>query len=185
MTEHKITQEFLKSIFKYDPVTGDLKYLERNPAMFDDGKRHSREDICRRWNVRWSNKNTGYISPDGYVRTKIFNQLYLVHVVAWIYMTGETPVSDIDHIDRNKSNNAFSNLRISTESQNIANSKLHRDSTTGFKGVTKRKNQNKYRARIRYEGNLISLGDYDTPEEAHEAYCKAAKRLFGKFARFE
>lgn len=87
----------------------------------------------------------------------------------------------VDHIDGNGLNNSRSNLRLATRAQNTYNSKTR--STCGFKGVTRC--WRKWKAQIRQGSELIYLGLYDTPEEAHEAYKAAATERYGEFVNFE
>lgn len=94
---------------------------------------------------------------------------------------GEMP----DHIDGNGLNNRRTNLRLATQAQNNANSKLKSTNTSGYKGIVFLKDENRWRAHISVNGKRIVIGRYKTAEEAHEAYCKAAQEHFGEFARFE
>lgn len=87
----------------------------------------------------------------------------------------------VDHINGNRLDNRKSNLRACNQSENMNNGSMHKDSIVPFKGVSKKRN--KFRARIFVRGVEYSLGSFDTPEEAHEAYCKKAKELCGEFAR--
>lgn len=89
----------------------------------------------------------------------------------------------VDHIDGNPLNNIRINLRISTGSQNCFNSKKPKNNTSGYKGV--RRNHKRWMAVIKVNRKPIYLGTYDTPEQAHKAYCEAAERYAGEFARFE
>lgn len=89
----------------------------------------------------------------------------------------------VDHKDRNGLNNIRSNLRLSSPAQNQQNQKRHKDNTSGYKGV--RFSKDKWMARISVNGTRIYLGVFDTPELAHKAYCEAAKKYHGEFARFE
>lgn len=81
----------------------------------------------------------------------------------------------VDHIDGNLLNNCRSNLRICSVLENNMN-------RSGFKGVTKLKDCNRWRARIRLKGILTCLGLYNSPEKAHNAYCIAANIHFKQFA---
>lgn len=94
-----------------------------------------------------------------------------------------TENEDVDHRDLNPLNNQRDNLRLATRSQNCANKHVQPNNKLRLKGVYQR--GNKYRAQIQVRGQKIMLGTFDTPEEAHAEYCKAAQEYFGEFARFE
>lgn len=81
--------------------------------------------------------------------------------------------------------NRSDNLRLCTVSQNLANAKLPIHSTSGLKGVTFDKVNRKWRGQIMVNKKHKCLGRFATKEEAHAAYCEAAKKYFGEFARFE
>lgn len=93
-----------------------------------------------------------------------------------------------DHIvSEDTLNNADKNLRTGTASQNNQNSKIRSDNTTGFKGVYFYKDGRKkpWMAHITVDRKRIILGYFETKEEAYEAYCDAAKKYFGEFARLK
>lgn len=87
-----------------------------------------------------------------------------------------------DHINRDRLDNRRCNLRKATRSQNTANSKMPSTNTSGYKGVYYRKEQNRWRASIRVDGKLMSLGQYGSAEDAAKAYNDAALKHFGEFA---
>jgi hypothetical protein len=89
----------------------------------------------------------------------------------------------VDHIDGNGLNNTRSNLRVVSHSDNLKNQQLRRDNRSGFKGVTWKKDNKKWCARIVHEGKRIHLGYFKTPEAAYEAYCQASQKLHGEFSR--
>jgi hypothetical protein len=98
-------------------------------------------------------------------------------------MTGVSPKNYIDHINGNRSDNRFSNLREATHAQNRANSK--HTNKIGLKGVGLIKwipeGKRRWRAQITHNKKVIHLGCFHTKEEAHLAYCDAAKKLHGEF----
>lgn len=109
-----------------------------------------------------------------------------------IYMHGDIMVAKlatapngttVDHIDHNGLNNVTSNLRLATKSEQNHNQKLGRsNNTSGFKGVSLKKDSRKWRSYIFYCRKQIHIGSYDTPEEAARAYDAKARELFGEFA---
>lgn len=126
-------------------------------------------------------RQAGCLHPDGYVKIRFFDRMYRVSRLAVLYMTGELPAF-VDHIDRDRSNDRWANLRVCTRSQNQFNRSKQANNTSGFKGVLWHKQARKWWARIGYAGKHRSLGLYDSPEAAAAAYVIAAKELHGSFA---
>lgn len=90
---------------------------------------------------------------------------------------------EVDHIDGNRTNNQRTNLRLATRAENARNAKPYNGGTSQYKGVYWLKKQRRWRARIRVDGQFISLGCYGTEEAAAIAYDNAAVTYFGDFAR--
>ena len=118
-----------------------------------------------------------------YYKLRLLGKQHNSHRLAWFYMTGAWPAQQIDHRDTNRHNNAWHNLRQATQIQNQGNQKHRQDSTSGFKGVTWCKARRKWIASIGYNYKRFHLGAFDTAEDAHRAYKKAALEKFGEFAR--
>jgi len=110
------------------------------------------------------------------------SQFYYGHRLAWWLHYGKWPTGEIDHINGNKSDNRIVNLRLATRGQNVDNRKKHR---TGPKGAFRFKRGPKWTAQIRHDGVKYHLGVFDDERIAHEAYCEAARRLKGEFARLD
>jgi hypothetical protein len=92
---------------------------------------------------------------------------------------------DVDHISGDGLDNRRSNLRLASRAENQRNRGAQRNNTSGYKGVHFHRQRQKWQAEIGIDGQDIYLGLFLTPEEAHAAYCEAAKRYYGKFARVE
>lgn len=154
---------------RYDPETGRLFWQKR-------------DDVTQRWNARFPGKEA-FTSCDGhgYRRGKINGRDYQAHRVIWAMQTGAWPVSEIDHINGVKTDNRMQNLREATRSQNQHNKGVNAHNSIGLKGVSPYRDR--WQARIAVNGVNKHLGIFATPSEAHQAYCAAAKRLHGEFAR--
>lgn len=160
-------EEEVRRVLGYCPETGRFWWLE---------------DVSRKCKA---GDTAGTIRPDGYRQLRLDGVLVLGSHVAWFMNYGEWPPSgyDVDHKDRNTSNDAKDNLRLATRTQNNANAKRPRHNTSGYKGASYDKRRDKWEACINYKGRKRFLGYFDSPEEAHAAYCKAANDLHGEFAR--
>lgn len=93
----------------------------------------------------------------------------------------------VDHINGDKLDNRKANLRACSHAENLRNRKRNRNNRTGFKGVyfdaSNGGARQPWRAEIRVDRRRVRLGRFSTPEMAHEAYCHAAAKLHGEFAR--
>lgn len=162
---NNLTAERLRELVDYNPETGEFVWIARGRPACRAG------DPC------------GRISRQGYHEIGIEYRLHRANRLAWLYMTGEWPDRDVDHINRDKADNRWCNLRLATRSQNSANVALAaRRNTSGFLGVTFDKSRNKWRAQIRIGGRKVNLGRFTDPVEAAKAHDAAAWQEFGDFA---
>lgn len=161
-----LTQSRLRELLHYDPETG---FFTR--ALTTTGIRPKVGDVA------------GGVNCRGYWQIRIDGERYKAHRLAWLYMTGDWPKEQIDHINMDRSDNRFANLREATNIQNCANQRRPVNNTSGLKGVCWNKRLSKWKSQIRVNGKLHHLGYFDTAEAAHESYIDAAKKYFGEFAR--
>ena len=108
----------------------------------------------------------------------VFGQHYMLHTLIWFYVTGRWPKHQVDHRDRCKANNAWSNLRLATNKQNQENVGLRKDNVSGHRGVWWRPEVGKWRALIRHNGHLHHLGHFAKKKDAIRARREAEQQLF-------
>ena len=149
--------EELQAAFEYDPASG----------------------LFFRKNCYYKSKNgsvAGSLASTGYIEMCLNRQRFLAHRAA-IYMHTEIdpyPLQ-VDHIDHNKTNNRLSNLRVGTHTQNAANREAKGWRLTAY---------GKYQARIRIKGNSVSLGNFDTCQEAEAVYQAKALEVRGEWCYY-
>lgn len=144
--------------YSYDPVTGHLIGLCRKP-----------------------HHPVGSRQSDGYLRVVFSGRSYLVHRVAWLLTTGEWPTLNIDHINGDRSDNRWENLRLASHAQNMWNRPAPAGSGTYFCPDGKRKKR--WRAAIEVAGTRINLGSFLDRDEATAAYESARTKYHGAFIR--
>lgn len=113
---------------------------------------------------------------NGRVVFHVLSKQYYAHRLAWLYVYGEWPKHEIDHINGNPSDNRICNLRDVTHSENLQNlKKARKDSFTGVMGVQRCYTCKSFRATITVGGEAKHLGTFQTMEEASKAYTEAKK----------
>jgi HNH endonuclease/AP2 domain len=175
-----ITAELARQLLDYNPETGVFRWKARTPGMFIESPGRTAVHKCRNWNARYAGKEAGYRHKSGYVTVAIWDKAYYVHHLAWLIMTGDWPFPGIDHRNRIPWENWFDNLRLATQVENGQNCKKSKNNTSGFIGVSWSRVAKRWHASITKDYRAVHLGYFDTPEEAHEAY-KAAKRRLHTF----
>lgn len=159
MTRKTVDPQRLRSLLTYDPQSGEFRWLQTRSRSARAG------DIA------------GRITRDGYRQICIDRTYHQAHRLAWIYVFGYVPDAEIDHKDHDRGNNRLENLRQVTKSQNAQNRSPEFVGTSGRRGVSMHRKSGKWQAQIKASGAGKYLGLFDTPEEAHEAYCLASSVL--------
>lgn len=124
----------------------------------------------------------GGIHRTGYRHILFNGKQALAHRLAWFHHYGEWPLDQVDHINGDRADNRIANLRAATHHENARNRRKSKNGFAPYKGVVWRKHDQKWAAQININKRPKTIGRYDTPEEAHAAYCEEAKRLWGEFA---
>lgn len=153
-----ITQKRLKEVFDYNGETG----------MFT-------------WKITKSSKSikgnlAGSVSDKGYLTVRIDGGFYRLHRLAWLYITGSHPEGQIDHIDRNKTNNKFNNLRITSNTENCRNKTMNKSNTTGVTGIYWRKSTKKWQVSIKVNYKSVHIGCFNNLKDAITARKDANKK---------
>lgn len=113
----------------------------------------------------------GCLHHTGYITVRYKGKAYLAHRLIYIYHNQNIPDSlFIDHINGNRSDNLIDNLRLVNVQENGYNRKK-------VKGYSWDKAMQKWRAMIKINQKSISLGFFDTEDEARAAYLSAKKTL--------
>lgn len=130
----------------------------------------------------WQQMSGRSIFVSRYPKMNLEGAILSLHHVVMYCATGEfsSPERPIDHINRNKLDNTYANLRWSTRSSNMSN-RESRNKASGLKGVH-RTASGKWQAMIWHEGKNMGLGSFDTCREAAEVYNTKALELKGEFA---
>ena len=154
-----LTQSRLKELFCYDISTGNfIRRIDRQCVK--------------------AGSIAGTKNDRGYIKIMVDRKNYSAHRLAWIYVYGEIPTGfEIDHINRNTSDNRIVNLRLATHQQNAENVKLHAKNKSGYKGVSWWEPTQKWKAQIGHKNQKYHIGLYETKEEAKAAYEKRARQL--------
>jgi hypothetical protein len=167
----RVTVERLREVLHYDPETGVFTWLPRPLGQF------ARLSQGKVWNVRFPGTQAGSPDKKGYIHIAIDKTLFKAHRLAFLYMTGEWPKHEVDHINQVKADNRWANLRDVPHQTNSQNARRARGSetATGLLGAYQEKDSGRFFASIGINGRARWLGYYSTAEAAHAAYV-AAKR---------
>lgn len=149
-----LTAERLKQLVVYDPETG----------------------------LMWSKRLRRHIGSahNGYRVIRIGRRQYKIHRLAWLYTHGCWPADQIDHINCDRADNRLANLREATGAQNSANQRGR--ARHGMKGAYLCAD-GRWLSTIALGGRRRHLGRFQTQEDAHAAYARAAREIGGEFAR--
>lgn len=162
--ESGITQEELKQLLSYDPVTGVFTWL-----------------VDRANGKILAGDEAGHVRENGYRYISIDYGQFLASRLAFLFMTGNFPPKLVDHKNGKTTDNRWENLRPATHYQNSTNRVYRRRNKTGMKGVSFRPERQKFQASIRLEGYQKHLGYFATADEAGEAYKNAEAQYRGSY----
>lgn len=156
----KLTAERLRELVSYNPVSGELVWLRTVSSTAVAGKPVGKLDISH-----------------GYLRRTVDCVRYAEHRLVWLYMTGEWPESQIDHVNGDRKDNRWENLREATDSENRQNMARRSNGSSRFPGVRWFKRDQRWAAAITKDYKQKHLGYFDSEEAAFSAYCAAKAEL--------
>jgi hypothetical protein len=154
----ELTAERLRELLSYDPETGVFTWISG----------------------RLRTHKAGSLQCDGYTRIKIDGACLKAHRLAWLYIHGKWPAKHIDHINGIRTDNRLCNLRECTDAENSQNRRrASKSSASELLGVARRVKRGKVRwqAVISVGKESRWLGAFSTPEQAHEVYLQAKRKL--------
>lgn len=171
--------EYLNECFRYDSETGKLYWKERLLEHFDTPRG------AINFNSRFANKETGSLNDKGYLTLKLDKVLLRAHRVIWKIVTGVEPENFIDHIDGNRSNNIFTNLRDVNHISNNRNitsisKNKSQEVENEYLGVYYIERTGNWTSAINFKNKKIHLGRFITKEEAALAYQLKRIELYGE-----
>lgn len=153
-----ITPNRLKQLFDYDPAAGTFtRKLNAGSATVG--------------------QIAGCRDRSGYIRISVDCQRFAAHRLAFLFMTGKLPALHIDHINGDRGDNRWLNLREVTRTENNRNKCNRSDNTSGHPGITWLPRNKKWRARISTDARRISLGLFNSIEQAIAARKEAEAQL--------
>ena len=154
-----LTAEELRKLLHYDPHTGVFTWLVSLNSRAQAGG------------------VIGSLDGRGYVQVQINKHAYKLHRLAWLYMTGDWPSRQIDHINRIRTDNRWCNIREATGSENQQNRGVQKNNTSGVRGVCPSSPPGKWCAFIKVARKSQYIGTYNTLDEAKAARLAAEEKL--------
>jgi hypothetical protein len=154
----------LKLLFSYDPDTGAIHWIAKGKGMI-------------------KKKAAGTLLHSGYLGICVGSKRWQAHRIAWALHNGQWPKDQIDHINGIKTDNRICNLREATNSQNGKNLGLSKANKSGIKGVSFEAYTNRWKATIRVDGKSISIGRFNSIDDALIARQLAEKHYFKEWNR--
>ncbi len=159
---NKLTQDYLRSQLLYKSETGEFWWIATQKGR----------DLSRQ---------AGTFNNFGYRVIMLNGHRWVASRLAWFYMTGNWPVNEIDHIDRNNSDDRWSNLREATRSENACNTGTRSDNSSGHRGVTWDRQKLKWKVQISVKGGKRIQKHFRNIDDAVSFYKSKAQELFGEF----
>lgn len=157
----ELTQEILKQLLDYDIETGLFSWTNHKDVYFMNRGQSAYKK-----------------TSNGYFYISINRKRFAAHRLAFLYVSGRFPPDMVDHLNGVRSDNKWSNLREVSNTENQQNQRqASKNNSHGFMGITWHARDKSWQAQIRVNNTRKFLGYFKTPEEAHNAYLVAKRKL--------
>jgi hypothetical protein len=174
--ELKQVSQWICDRIDYNKETGKFYYKKRN---FGDNPTPRQ----KQFNAIYPGKEAGFSNGEGYIKISIEKKIFYAHRLAFLIVTGKTP-EFVDHINLNRSDNRWMNLRECKLTENASNATQRNKNKTKLKGVSWSKSNDCWRMDIQHKG--VKYYSYHlTKEAAYEAYCLKSKELHKEFSNVQ
>lgn len=154
----------IADLLNYNPVSGIFTWIVNRCGKAKMGHR------------------AGSLNGNGYVYITVMRKRFPAHRLAFLLMTGELPAGEIDHINRIRHDNRWSNLRRASSRENKMNAGISRNNTSGVTGVCWHKKAKKWHAQITINRANKSLGLFINKADAISARRLAEEKYFLEYA---
>lgn len=156
----KLVGEYLN----YDPSSGVVRWKKRTGPQCQLGEQ------------------AGNVDSNGYRQIQFFGKRYKTTRIIWLLMTGAWPSDEIDHVNRDRADDRWENLRIATHAQNMANQNIMRvNNISGYRGVCWHKSTKKWAVQVKGH-RPCHCGLFENKEDAARHYDEIVRALYGEFA---
>lgn len=148
-----MTRERALELLSYDPLTGSVIRRinsRRGPAKAGD--------------------LVGWMNTTGYLQVSLDSKEYCLHRVIYLMVVGTFPPEELDHKDRVRTNNAWTNLVLANRSQNCMNKPPRKKSSSKYKGVSWDRKSKSWRVQLNINGKRTCLGWFNNEDEAAQVY---------------
>ena len=150
--KQNLTKQLVDEVLKYSTESGELTWISN---------KYSKSIVPR-------TRAGCVIKRTGYRQVSLFGKSYAEHRLIWFIKTGKWPTGEIDHIDQNRSNNSWANLREVTKAENARNRSRRPDTKVGEHGIWYNERTGKYVAEITLNGKKVYQKSFDDPDKAVE-----------------
>lgn len=170
--------DYIRTGVGYNPVYSDftkedIEYIQKKGVYYDF--------ITGRFIDKFGKFLDSSIDKQGYRKIFINKKLYKAHIVAFCFLGINTENYEVDHINNIREDNRWSNLRLATKENNMANSLIRKDNSSGVKGLNFNKYKNGWVGRVQYNKKRYEIFSKNK-EDAIEKLNKLREKLHGSFS---